>query len=63
MVFKTRRGVLGSIIETYGGVIKKNATTAKGNTVQVNIENVSFRFYFMVAKNASKKIALQIMKS
>ncbi|MGK0420864.1 MAG: Zn-dependent metalloprotease [Polaribacter sp.] len=52
-----------SIVETSGRVIKKNAATATGNTVQVNIENLASGFYFIVIENGSKKSVRQIIKN
>jgi bacillolysin len=56
-------GASVSIVETSGRVIKKNAATATGNTVQVNIENLASGFYFIVIENGSKKSVRQIIKN
>lgn len=56
-------GASVSIVETSGRVIKKNAATATGKTVQVNIENLASGFYFIVIENGSKKSVRQIIKN
>jgi Zn-dependent metalloprotease len=56
-------GASVSIVETSGRIIKKNAATATGNTVQVNIENLASGFYFIVIENGSKKSIRQIIKN
>ena len=56
-------GASVSIVEISGRIIQKNAATAKGNTVQVTIENLASGFYFIVIENGSKKSVRQIIKN